>query len=123
MAVSDWSPTASENTTIGAINIGEGCPPSNLNNGLREIMAQIRQAFGSALSTFFASPDLATARANLGAVAKSGDTLTGNLTRQNAGAHLYFADPALTSPVIYVTAAGAANPTGNQPGAIWIELA
>ena len=123
MAFGDWSTTAANNTTVGSVNIGENCPPGNLNNGIREVMAQLRAAFSTSLATFFASPDLATARANLGAVSKAGDTLTGNLTRQGAGAHPYFADANLSSPVIYVTAAGASNPTGNQPGAIWIELA
>ena len=123
MAFSDWSANQAQNQTVGAVFIGENCPPGNLNNGIREVMAQLRAAFAPVLANFFSSPDLATARANLGVVSKGGDALTGNLTRQGAGAYPYFADANLSSPVIYVTAAGAPNPTGNQPGAIWIELA
>lgn len=43
MAVSDWSTTAGDNGTVGAINIAELCPSANLNNAIREVMAQIAQ--------------------------------------------------------------------------------
>lgn len=42
MAVSDWSTTADNNTSIGGVNIGEGCPAGNLNNAQREMMAQLK---------------------------------------------------------------------------------
>jgi hypothetical protein len=40
--ISDYSSTASQNTDIGNININEGCAPSNINNAIRELMAQIK---------------------------------------------------------------------------------
>ena len=40
--VSEWSPTASNNTDIGGINIAEGCAPSGINNAIRELMAQVK---------------------------------------------------------------------------------
>lgn len=40
--VSEYSSTASQNTDIGNININEGCAPSNINNAIRELMAQIK---------------------------------------------------------------------------------
>jgi hypothetical protein len=40
--VSEWSPTPSNNTDIGGINIAEGCPPSGINNAIRELMAQVK---------------------------------------------------------------------------------
>ena len=40
--ISDYSSTASNNTDIGGINISEGCPPSNINNSIRELMAQVK---------------------------------------------------------------------------------
>lgn len=43
MAVSDWSTTAASNTTVGPVNIAEGCPAANMNNMGREIMAQVKQ--------------------------------------------------------------------------------
>ncbi|ANI79002.1 gp53-like domain-containing protein [Sphingobium sp. EP60837] len=42
MAVSDWSTTAADNGTVGAVNIAEGCPSANLNNAVREVMAQVK---------------------------------------------------------------------------------
>ena len=40
--VSEWSPTAVNNTDIGGINIAEGCAPSGINNAIRELMAQVK---------------------------------------------------------------------------------
>ncbi len=42
MAVTDWSATASENTSVGGVNIAEGCPAKGLNNAIRQIMADIK---------------------------------------------------------------------------------
>ncbi|MDC9808415.1 hypothetical protein [Rhizobium binxianense] len=38
-----WSATANENTDVGGVFIGEGCPPSNMNNSDRTIMAILRR--------------------------------------------------------------------------------
>jgi microcystin-dependent protein len=40
--VSEYSPTASNNTDIAGINISEGCAPSGINNAIRELMAQLK---------------------------------------------------------------------------------
>jgi hypothetical protein len=37
-----WDLVANNNTDVGNINIAEGCPPSNINNAIREVMAQLR---------------------------------------------------------------------------------
>jgi hypothetical protein len=47
--------------------------------------------------------------------------VTGNIVRQSAGPHVYYASDSFTSPRIFVTAAGASDPT-SQPGDIWLEL-
>ncbi|MGO8242940.1 hypothetical protein [Rhizobium johnstonii] len=82
-----WDTTANNNTDVGGVNINEGCPPSNVNNGMREMMAQLRSgvdpvlaysakaanytAVGADANTFFrftAAATLAlTAAATLGA--------------------------------------------------------
>lgn len=41
-AVADWDTTEANNTDIGGINIDEGCAMANLNNAIREMMAQIK---------------------------------------------------------------------------------
>ena len=40
-SVSDWDTTANNNTDVGGINIAENCPAANVNNAMREIMAQV----------------------------------------------------------------------------------
>lgn len=38
----DWSTTPNSNDNVGGINIAEGCPPSNINDSIRTVMAQLR---------------------------------------------------------------------------------
>jgi hypothetical protein len=40
--VSEWSSTAASNTDVGGINLGEGMLPSDVNNAMREMMAQLK---------------------------------------------------------------------------------
>lgn len=40
--ISEFSATAANNTDIDGINIAEGCPPSAINNAIRELMAQLK---------------------------------------------------------------------------------
>jgi hypothetical protein len=40
--ISEWSSTPSSNTDVGGINIAEGMAPSDVNNAIREIMAQVK---------------------------------------------------------------------------------
>ena len=41
--VSQWDVNPANNTDIGGINIAENCPPSNINNAIRETMSQIKE--------------------------------------------------------------------------------
>lgn len=52
MSFWDWSTNESANATASGVNIGEGCPPGNLNNSDRTIMAQLRAAFADGLQNF-----------------------------------------------------------------------
>ena len=40
--VSEWDSVASNNILINGININENCPPSTVNNAIREVMAQVK---------------------------------------------------------------------------------
>ena len=40
--ISEWSSVAASNTDVGGINIGEGMLPADVNNAMREMMAQIK---------------------------------------------------------------------------------
>lgn len=42
MAVSDYSTSAGSNTSISGINIAEGCSPGNINNAIRQLMADVK---------------------------------------------------------------------------------
>ena len=41
-AISDWATAAGDNTDVAGINIDEGMAPSDVNNALRAVMAQLR---------------------------------------------------------------------------------
>ena len=41
--ISQWDVNPANNTDIGGINIAENCPPSNINNAIREVMAQVKE--------------------------------------------------------------------------------
>ena len=41
--ISQWDSNPANNTDIGGINIAENCPPSNINNAIRQIMAQLKE--------------------------------------------------------------------------------
>ena len=42
MAVSDYSTDPNQNNTISGINIGEGMPPANVNNAMRQMMVDTK---------------------------------------------------------------------------------
>lgn len=42
MAISSYSSSPSSNTTISGINIAEGCPPSGINDAIRQLMADVK---------------------------------------------------------------------------------
>lgn len=39
--VPEWDTNADGNTDVGGVSIAEGCPPGNINNAIRTVMAQI----------------------------------------------------------------------------------
>jgi len=41
--VSEWDSNPANNTDVGGVNIGEGCPPSNINNAIRMTMSQVKK--------------------------------------------------------------------------------
>lgn len=49
--VGEWDTTANNNLDVGGINIAEGWAPSNVNNSIREMMAQIRGFYDAGTAT------------------------------------------------------------------------
>ena len=41
--ISQWDVNPANNTDVGEINIAENCPPSNINNAIRELMSQVKE--------------------------------------------------------------------------------
>ena len=75
--VSEWSPTAVNNTDIGGINIAEGCAPSGINNAIRELMAQVKDMqAGTDSDNFAVGGNLTVTGTASGVTATFGDNTT-----------------------------------------------
>ena len=74
--VSQWDSVAANNTDINSININEGCPPSTINNAIRETMAQIKDWQDGSSGDGWTSTGTITAAGTL--------AVTGNLTFDGA---------------------------------------
>ena len=64
MAVKDYNTNPDLNTTISGINIAEGCPPSGINNAIRQLMADVKQNADDQTSEFSKVMTGATASAD-----------------------------------------------------------
>jgi hypothetical protein len=85
--ISEWSATPANNTDVGGINIGEGMLPSDVNNAMREMMAQIKdQQAGTDGDNFTVGGNLiVTGTASItGNLDITNLTTTGNTTLGNA---------------------------------------
>ena len=74
MAVKDYNVDPDLNTTIKGINIAEGCPPSGINNAIRQLMADVKAESNSQDAAIATTQTKADA-----ALPKAGGTMTGNL--------------------------------------------
>jgi microcystin-dependent protein len=72
MPIRDYSQTAASNTAISSINIAEGCPPSNINDAIRQALADIREVQAS--STIASASTVNIGAANAEYLAVSGTT-------------------------------------------------
>ena len=78
--LSEFSSTPGDNTDIGGINIGEGCPPSNINDAIRQNMAYLKDFIdGSSGDTITTAKIVATTATIL-----SGASVTGTATFNSA---------------------------------------
>jgi hypothetical protein len=79
--ISEYSSTPASNTDVGGINIAEGMAPSDVNNAIRELMAQLKdQQAGTDGDNFTVGGNLAVT----GTSAFTGaSTFTGAVTLNN----------------------------------------
>jgi hypothetical protein len=109
MAVQDWSTDPNQNTSVDGINIAENCPPGNLNNALRAIMAAVRAAFSNVPN----GADYVT---------KSNGSFANQPAVSGRGAILHHNDPSNASGRIFIQAAGGTAPVGMVNGDFLIEV-
>jgi len=115
-----WSiPSAA--IALGAITSGGTPAPSYqpLDSDLTAIAALATTSFGRSLLTLANSAALKSAAGVTDGLAKTGGTITGDIKRSGAGTYVYHADATMTSGRIFLTAAGASDPT-SLPGDIWL---
>lgn len=105
MAFSDYSATPGNNTSISGISIAELCPAANINNAIRQLMADART-----FSDGVAAVDTSTL------MPKAGGAFTGQITRSGSGGYLYNSAAAQGGGRVSVLATGTALPSSPQEG-------
>lgn len=98
--------------------MGSGYQP--LDSDLTAIAALVTTPFGRALLQLASQGDLKDATGIPDPLPLVGGQMTGNITRQSAGVHTYWANPAVTGGRLYLTVDTASDPT-SQPGDVWLK--
>ena len=92
--ISEYDSTAANNTDVDGINIAESCPPSGINNAIREVMAHLKDFQTGTSGDPFTNSSTVTSSGTL--------AVTGNLTFDGASG---------TSGQVLVSAGSGATPT------------
>lgn len=103
-SASEFSATPASNTTIGGVNMGEGCSPGGLNDAIRYVAATVRVLFDTTPNADALMP-------------KTGGSFTGEITRQGKGAYLHHANAAQAAGQVHILPEGSARPAAAE-GAI-----
>lgn len=103
MAVSDYSTTPAANVSINGINIGENCPAANVNNALRQMMADIA-VFSAGISN------------GSSFMPKAGGAFTGNPTFSGKGGYLYNSSATATGGQVTFLPQGSGLPLSGTDG-------
>lgn len=102
MAVSSYNTDPSKNTTISGINIAEGCPPSGINNAIRQLMADVKTESNTQTS-------------KVNAVASDLETQTSDLSEKLAQVEQNLED---TSTTLSLTMTGAKSSAAGKAGLV-----
>lgn len=110
MAFQDYSTNPDANTSIGGINIAEGCPAGNMNEALRRLAAD-----GKLLAN--------TVGALGGFMPITGGVFQGEITRQSRGAYRHNNAPALTDAQDFFLPEGSSLPAGAEGRVVYFYSA
>lgn len=108
MAFADYSATPALNLTIGGINIAENCPAQNINDALRQLMADAKSFSLTVPST-------------AGLMPIGGGAFTGNITRSGAGGYWYHASTAQAQAPVYTQTLATALPAAPAEGTVVLQ--
>lgn len=92
--LSEYDSTAANNTDVDGVNIAESCPPSGINNAIREVMAHLKDFQSGTSGDTFTNTSTLTSSGTL--------AVTGNLTLDGSSG---------TSGQVMVSAGSGATPT------------
>jgi hypothetical protein len=119
-SVTDWDTTAANNTDVGGISIAEGMAPGNVNNAMREMMAQIAAiisgstAFNTLVAGFARIQSAAASRLDLQATSVADTHERTRLVRDTTAFRHQTANSGATVAVDdYVAAIGASGATSH----------
>ena len=110
MAFSDYSTTPGNNTSIEGINVGEGCPAANVNNAIRQLMAD-----GAALQAQVNGINVS------GYMPKTGGAFTGDITRNSAGGYWYHVGSTQSKAPVYTQPVANALPSSPAEGTVVLQ--
>lgn len=112
MSFGSYSSTPANNVSCNGINIAEGCAAANVNNVLRQILAD-----GKELYDTVAAIDVSSY------MGKAGGAFTGSITRSGAGSYLYHNSTTLTGGAVHVQLSTASLPASPAEGTIVLQYA
>lgn len=98
---SEFSTDPNANTTIGGINVGEGCSPAGINNVERYLAAAMRTLYDQVQTL-------------AGGMPITGGAFTGDITRQGRGGYLHHANSAQPTGPVYTVPEGTARPSASE---------
>jgi hypothetical protein len=105
VAFSSYSTTPSLNLSIGGVSVAEGCSAANINDAIRQLMAD-----GRALSDSVSGINVSTL------MPIAGGTFTGQIKRSGGGGYFYNANATQSGGKITFLTSGSALPSSPQEG-------
>jgi hypothetical protein len=110
MSFGSYSTTPASNTTCNGINVAENCPAANVNNAIRQIMADGRSLYDTVAGISLSSYML-----------KTGGAFTGTITRNGAGGYWYHANASQATGPVYTQTSATALPTSPAEGTVVMQ--